>query len=63
MSKKISFFRSSKGEAEGERQEIETLINEEALLLAMYVRGEKHNWNPRMARSLKAFHCRQFFWF
>jgi hypothetical protein len=39
-------------------REIETLINEEALLLAMYLRGEKQNWNPRKARALKAFHCR-----
>jgi CRISPR-associated protein Cas1 len=32
----------------GERQEIETLINEEALLFAKYLRGEKLHWNPRI---------------
>jgi CRISPR-associated protein Cas1 len=31
----------------GERQTIETLINEEALLLAKYLRGEKELWIPR----------------
>jgi hypothetical protein len=34
----------------GKKQEIETLINEEALLFAMYLRDEKHTWNPRIAR-------------
>jgi CRISPR-associated protein Cas1 len=33
----------------GERQETETLINEEALLLAMYLRNEKQTWIPRIA--------------
>jgi hypothetical protein len=32
----------------GEQQEIETLINEEALLFAMFLRGEKHLWEPRI---------------
>jgi len=32
----------------GEQQEIETLINEEALLLAQYVRNERQKWNPRI---------------
>ena len=32
----------------GESQEIETLINEEALLFAKYLRGEKPHWNPRI---------------
>ncbi|MGD0159354.1 MAG: CRISPR-associated endonuclease Cas1 [Candidatus Bathyarchaeia archaeon] len=32
----------------GEQQEIETLINEEALLLAMYLRNERDSWNPRI---------------
>jgi CRISPR-associated protein Cas1 len=32
----------------GERQEIETLISEEALLLARYLRDEKPTWNPRI---------------
>jgi hypothetical protein len=30
----------------GKRQRLETLINEEALLLAKYVRDEKKNWIP-----------------
>ena len=29
-------------------QEIETLINEEALLFAMYLRSEKQTWIPRI---------------
>jgi CRISPR-associated protein Cas1 len=33
----------------GEQQEIETLINEEALLLAKYLRNEKQTWIPRTA--------------
>jgi len=33
----------------GKRQEIESLINEEALLLAKYLRGEKAHWEPRIA--------------
>jgi len=32
----------------GEQQEIETLINEEALLFAQYLRNEKDSWNPRI---------------
>lgn len=32
----------------GERQEIETLINEEALLFAKYLRNEIPSWNPRV---------------
>lgn len=32
----------------GEHQEIETLINEEALLLAKYLRGENPTWVPRI---------------
>ena len=32
----------------GENQEIETLINEEALLFAKYLRGEKPHWIPRI---------------
>lgn len=32
----------------GEQQEIETLINEEALLLAMYLRNERQPWIPRI---------------
>jgi len=33
----------------GKRQRIETLINEEALLLAKYIRSETPNWIPRIA--------------
>ena len=33
----------------GERQEIETLINEEAFLFAKYLRGEKTHWETRIA--------------
>ena len=32
----------------GEKQTIETLINEEALLFAKYLRNEKPNWIPRI---------------
>ena len=32
----------------GKRQEIETLITEEALLFAKYLRGEKAHWTPRI---------------
>jgi hypothetical protein len=33
----------------GKEQEIETLINEEALLVAKYVMGERSVWVPRIA--------------
>lgn len=33
----------------GKSQEIETLINEEALLFAMYLRNERESWKPRIA--------------
>jgi hypothetical protein len=32
----------------GKRQEIETLINEEALLCAQYLRNERQSWKPRI---------------
>jgi hypothetical protein len=32
----------------GERQSVETLINEETLLLAKYLRGENETWIPRI---------------
>lgn len=32
----------------GERQELETLINEEALLFAKYLRNERKEWVPRL---------------
>ena len=33
----------------GKIQRVETLINEEALLLAQYLRDEKTDWTPRVA--------------
>ncbi len=33
----------------GKRQEVESLINEEALLLAKYLRNEQKEWIPRIA--------------
>jgi hypothetical protein len=33
----------------GNRQTIDTLISEEALLFAKYVRNEKKEWIPRLA--------------
>jgi hypothetical protein len=33
----------------GKKQEIETLINEEAFLLAHYLRDEHEDWSPRIA--------------
>ena len=33
----------------GKKQTVETLVNEEALLLAGYLRGERKTWNPRRA--------------
>ena len=33
----------------GKKQKIETLINEEALMLGKYFRGEIQNWNARIA--------------
>ncbi len=32
----------------GERQTIETLVSEEALLFAKYLRNEKKDWLPRI---------------
>jgi hypothetical protein len=34
----------------GKRQEFETLINEEALLLAKYLRNERKSCNPRIVQ-------------
>jgi hypothetical protein len=34
----------------GKRQSVETLINEEALLLAKYLRGERKTWIPRIPK-------------
>ena len=35
----------------GKRQTIDTLINEEALLFAKYLRHEIETWKPRIAMS------------
>jgi hypothetical protein len=32
----------------GKRQTLDTLINEESLLLAKYLRNERKEWNPRI---------------
>jgi hypothetical protein len=32
----------------GEKQELETLINEEALLFAKFLRNETKEWKPRI---------------
>ena len=34
----------------GNKQTLDTLISEEALLLGMFLRNERKNWNPRCAR-------------
>jgi hypothetical protein len=36
----------------GKRQTVETLINEEAFLLAQYLRDEQETWSPRIAIPL-----------
>jgi len=36
----------------GKRQQIETLINEDALLLAKYIRDERKTWSPRIALTV-----------
>ena len=33
----------------GKKQKIETLINEEALILAKYLRDERKDWFPRIS--------------
>lgn len=51
--KRLNSFFESKVEIPrikvGKRQELETLINEEALLLAKYLRKEKDKWIPRIS--------------
>ena len=55
MMKELVFF-ESKVEIplirHGKKQRIETLINEEALLLAKFLRSERENWVPRACNSL-----------
>ena len=53
MKKLNSFFESSIEIPRiqvGKQQTIKTMINEEALLLAKYLREEVKIWNPRIAR-------------
>jgi len=40
----------------GEHQTLETLINEEALLFAKYLRGEIKSWIPRVPEKMKGAH-------
>jgi sensor domain CHASE-containing protein len=40
----------------GKSQEIETLISEEAFLLAQYLRNEKQTWIPRSGFTLVVSH-------
>lgn len=53
MMKELDAFFQSRVEIpamrHGKSQAIETLINEEALLLAKYLRNENKTWNPRIA--------------
>jgi len=35
----------------GKKQTIETLINEDALIFAKFLRNERKTWNPRMANT------------
>jgi CRISPR-associated protein Cas1 len=56
MSKLNSFFESIveiPRVKHGNKQSVETLINEEALLLAQYLRNEKPTWHPRTAAFQK----------
>ena len=39
----------------GKRQTIDTLISEEALLFAKYLRNEHEDWNPRIKSEQKRF--------
>jgi len=38
----------------GNKQTLETLINEEAFLLARYLRDENKEWNPRIVELKRA---------
>lgn len=42
----------------GSQQEIETLISEEAMLFAQYLRNEKVKWIPRIALPLEPISIR-----
>ena len=43
----------------GNRQKLETLINEESLLLAKYIRNERKTWIPRITRPQTKFKKRK----
>jgi len=53
LSNRLNLFFQSKVDIprimHGERQSVETLINEEALLLAKYLRDENGTWIPRVS--------------
>jgi hypothetical protein len=53
MMKELEGFFESKVEIplirHGKKQRIETLINEETLLLAKYLRNERKSWIPRIS--------------
>lgn len=38
----------------GKKQSDETFVNEEALLFAKYLRGERPSWSPRVAIPLSS---------
>ena len=40
--------RGKRKEERGKKQTVETLINEEALLFAKYLRNERETWIPRI---------------
>lgn len=40
----------------GERQTIDTLVSEEALLFAKFLRNERETWKPRVAINNKSIH-------
>jgi hypothetical protein len=48
----------------GKRQTLNTLINEEALLLAEFLRNERKEWNPRIPNieyRVRARRCAHYF--
>jgi hypothetical protein len=57
LMRKLNFFFESRVEIprikHGYRQTLETLINEEALLFANCLRGERETWIPRVACRVK----------
>ena len=41
----------------GNKQTVETPINEETMLFARYLRNEKPTWHPRVVDLSQAYHC------